>query len=1671
MISIIRKIAATPAAINRLPRAIAALALAAFVGGVVPSEAHSQTAVAGGPAISLAPYQGTPPDSEEPYYTDGPHLRNSLSKGSYNHSNRTYTANASSSGSEQLNFSYRCNSGGPSPFFCADFSVTVTIVPPPPAEAAAVSTTTSYKTAKTFAGSGTYATSVQIVTQPGHGTASASGMNLTYTPADGWVGSDTFTYRACGAGGCGNPATATVSTTAPAAPIATGGQTSVDYRVPRTFTLPSSGIASSAQIHSGPTRGTLTISGLTATYTSNEGANFDYDQIGYRVTGPGGTSDVAYMNVYLNNPVYPHFPTTPPSFTTAYETPITFTVSNNPNSGGVADYANNSGGPKKGTITWNKLSGTYVPAPGQQGVDTWSYVLCNIAGCGGVAQTISVTIQPPPTPTINGGGSITASFNTPQVFDFAATNATSLELVTAPAHGVVSFSGSVATYTPSTDYIGADTFSAKAKSQYGESAASTVNVTVQPPPIPTVTGGSLRLAFNASGEHDFQPTSGGTLAIVAQPAHGTASISGGRVSYTPNEDFIGTDSIIVTATNLGGTSTQGTVSITVDPPPIPTLTGGSLRLAFNASGSHNFAPTERGVLAISTQPTKGTATINGGQVSYTPNEDFIGTDTLSVTASNLGGTSAPVTLTVTVDPPPIPTITGGSLHLDFNQSGSHDFAPTERGILAIVTQPAHGSATISGGRVTYAPSEDYIGADSFAVTATNLGGTSTPVSVSVTVDPPPIPVISAASVSTPFNRAASYTFNPTDRGQVMIASAPAHGTVTLSGNTINYTPEADFIGTDTLGVTATNLGGTSAPVTLTITVAAPDAPTAANATIATAYETVGSAELVVSGLYRNVAIVAQPTHGSVALAGLTVTYTPAAGYYGPDSFTYEATGFGGSSGPATVDITVARPGAAVAVAKTLTLGHGASGEVTLEATGIFTGFRIVASPANGTVSLAGAVAAYTPKSGFGGQDAFEYVAEGPGGDSVPAKVSITVGHAPPPPPPAAPVVSPPAEVPVSKNGEPVAFALKASSPKATFSISRAPKQGVAAIQGEQATYTPNQGAKGEDVFAVVAKDSTGVQSAPVEFKVALQVAPEEPVKPVAADVSAEVQQGAEVRIAATTGASGGPFEEVVIVQQPASGELRAEGVELVFKAAADFTGDLVAKFALKAKGQTSEAATLSIAVRPIPMIAPKETTAAGGQPAMVSLTTGAQGGPFVAGAVLAISPASAGRAEVLSGEAAQAALNGLAAQSGRASAPAAAEEGDFYLRFHADPKFNGTAVIQYVLTNSGGARVQGVLNVQVRNLPDPSRDPSVRAIVAAQTQAATRFGSAQVSNVNRRLEALHDQQAGKGGVSVSASGGDVMRAEGEPGFNPIRERERVARIPQRLGEEASAEATRPAPIDTGKVWASGAIQFGRSKGREGGQRFDFTTSGLSVGADTQLGSKVLVGAGGGFGREVSDLASDLGQVEARSVSLFAYGSVRPSENLFIDAVVGGSKMDFKNTRTVQATGGEVRGDRSGDQLFGSLSASWNYATPVVRLSPYARFQYVRSTLAAYTEKGDATYGLTFSKLKVDEMNVSAGLRAEYAHRISRGVLLPRVRAELTQILSQTGTSRVSYTGLGDGPTFGIDGTPTGMTSVLGGLGLVWRGDNGWDLSIDVEHSASGSGNGVTSVRVGGSGKF
>lgn len=161
---------------------------------------------------------------------------------------------------------------------------------------------------------------------------------------------------------------------------------------------------------------------------------------------------------------------------------------------------------------------------------------------------------------------------------------------------------------------------------------------------------------------------------------GTVTLSGGRVIYTPPNNFSGTDEFVYTVTDNGTTggvaaplSASATVTVTVldknDPPitvPITVSTAEdtstSVSIASMIADDLPGPPAESGqtVLFDGVEPMSnngGTVVIDGANVIYTPPADFVGTDTFFYTVidnGTSGGLPDPQrstgTVTVTVTP-------------------------------------------------------------------------------------------------------------------------------------------------------------------------------------------------------------------------------------------------------------------------------------------------------------------------------------------------------------------------------------------------------------------------------------------------------------------------------------------------------------------------------------------------------------------------------------------------------------------------------------------------------------------------------------------------------------------------------------------------------------------------------------------------------------------------------------------------------------------------------------------------------------------------------------------------------------------------------------------------------------------------------------------------------------
>ena len=150
-------------------------------------------------------------------------------------------------------------------------------------------------------------------------------------------------------------------------------------------------------------------------------------------------------------------------------------------------------------------------------------------------------------------------------------------------------------------------------------------------------------------------------------------------------------------------------------------------------------------------------------------------------------------------------------------------------------------------------------------------------------------------------------------------SQPTHGFLTFnSDGSFTYTPSSNYTGPDTFAYRAFNgvgaVGSNVAFVDLTVT---PPPPTAMDDTYATPFQTplnvpapgvLGNDINPVPSSSMTAGLIANVAHGTLTFnSNGSFAYTPAAGYFGSDSFTYSAINVGGAGNAATVFLTVGGP--------------------------------------------------------------------------------------------------------------------------------------------------------------------------------------------------------------------------------------------------------------------------------------------------------------------------------------------------------------------------------------------------------------------------------------------------------------------------------------------------------------------------------------------------------------------------------------------------------------------------------------------------------------------------------------------------------------------------------------------------------------------------------------------
>ncbi|WP_429126125.1 cadherin-like beta sandwich domain-containing protein [Ensifer sp. 4252] len=449
-----------------------------------------------------------------------------------------------------------------------------------------------------------------------------------------------------------------------------------------------------------------------------------------------------------------------------------------------------------------------------------------------------------------------------------------------------------------------------------------------------------------------------------------------------------------------------------------------------------------------------------------------------------------------------------------------------------------------------------------------------------------------------------------------------------------------------------------------------------------------------------------------------------------------------------------------------------------------------------------------------------------------------------------------------------------------------------------------------------------------------------------------------------------------------------------------------------AAGSTASAAySLKVTAREVSVADQIVNVPAGSSPPNVYLNGGATGGPFSDAQIVTITPANAGKAEIIEGELAQVG----------AFAPVG-----YYLKFTPDPAFSGQAKIGYQLTAAAGPSNVGVITYNLRFDADAvvgEIDSLVRGFVQARQNLLA--SSIQVPGLleRRRLQAGTDPVTMR--LSPSTDGVGMSFATS---------------LAQLEAARNAADGIEGGEVSPFNAWLDATMMLHNRKqndDRWGGFGL------FSAGVDYLINEKALIGFSFHVDHMTDPTADD---AEIRGTGWLAgpYTSLELTTGIFFNTslLYGGSSNDIDTAFF------DGSFDSSRWMWDSSITGQWDLDEDTV-VTPKLRAVYLNEDVDDYGVHNDAGGEVGLEGFALEQFRVSLGAEIERQFTLENDMTLkPRVGAA------------AGYSGLDGSGTFG---------SLLAGVSL--QANESWVIDANLRATVEGDGETYVGARLGVGGRF
>ncbi|MBV8969248.1 MAG: autotransporter domain-containing protein [Verrucomicrobia bacterium] len=262
----------------------------------------------------------------------------------------------------------------------------------------------------------------------------------------------------------------------------------------------------------------------------------------------------------------------------------------------------------------------------------------------------------------------------------------------------------------------------------------------------------------------------------------------------------------------------------------------------------------------------------------------------------------------------------------------------------------------------------------------------------------------------------------------------------------------------------------------------------------------------------------------------------------------------------------------------------------------------------------------------------------------------------------------------------------------------------------------------------------------------------------------------------------------------------------------------------------------------------------------------------------------------------------------------------------------------------------------------------------------TAFYEISFSNANiQRLNVegrLDDVRRGSSGFSSNMKlNGGTVHLEDE------------ATVDGKSAKSPVEQALQPGPENRWGLWVTGFGDFVNVDGDFNARGYDFTTGGVTVGADYRINDQLAIGAMGEYAHTWTSLKPS-GDIDVDSGRGGVYASWF-NHGIYLNGAIYGGHNVYSSSRPT--LGGMASGGTGGAELSTFISGGYEFHVGHLTVGPIAALQYTYVNIDSFSEKGSLA-PFDIHSQSAESLRSDIGLRAYYTWQIGKVLVEPSLRA-------------------------------------------------------------------------------